>query len=491
MMSANEITEAKRLFYGEHWKIGTIATQMGWHPDAIRRAINTGSFNRKEREVKRLIDPYLEFVEGTLHNYPKLRATRIYEMIVGRGYTGSLSQVRKIVRTMRPAPSNEAYMKLKTLAGEEGQVDWAHFGEIQIGNAKRKLSAFVMVLSWSRAIHALFTLDQQQGNFLRGHVEAFEYFGGVPRVLLYDNLKTAVLQRSGKAIHFNPRLLEFAGYYHYEPRPVGVARGNEKGRVERAIRFLRERFFAARHFRDVDDLNEQFRQWREEWAHQRPCPENRSITVAQAFEEERKSLMPLPENPFPCDTIETRASTKQPYLRFDLNDYSIPFELLRKPLTIRATHDTIRIFDDGNEVARHPRSYDKGQVVEIKEHISALAEMKHSSRQSKEMGTLFAQVQGAKELLEMVVERGESLSRATRKMEQLLDDYGPEEMTAAVSLMLEREVTAPSALAQILEQERRKKRMTPMMKTKLSDDPRVEKLRITPPKLGDYDDLSD
>ena len=127
----------------------------------------------------------------------------------------------------------------------------------------------------------------------------------------------------------------------------------------------------------------------------------------------------------------------------------------------------------------------------MREHISALAEMKHSSRQSKEMGSLFAQVTGARELLEKVVERCESLSKATRQMERLLDDYGPQEMTSAVGLMLERDVTAPSALAQILEQERRKNGMKPAMAVKLSDDPRVENLRIAPPALGDYDDLSD
>jgi transposase len=491
MLSAEEISEAKRLFYGEHWKIGTIATHLGRHRDAIRRAINADSFSRKGRKVRRVMDPYIDFVEGTLQNYPRLSSTRIYEMLVPRGYRGSISQVRRTVKRLRPESGKEAFLRLQTLPGEQAQVDWANFGHVQVGNAMRKLSAFVMILSWSRAMHALFTLDQQQGNFLRGHVEAFKFFCGVPRVLLYDNLKSAVLQRSGKAIHFHPRMLEFAGYYHYEPRPVGVARGNEKGRVERAIRFLRERFFAARHFRDVDDLNAQFRRWRDAWAHQRPCPENREMTVAEAFARERESLMPLPENPYQCDTIETRASTKHPYIRFDLNHYSIPFELLRKPLTVLASHDTVRILDQGKEVARHERSYDKGRYIEIREHISALAELKHSSRQSREMGTLFAQVQGAKELLEKVVERGESLPRATRQMERLLDEYGHQELSFAVRQMLERDVTAPSALAQILEQERRKNRMRPAMTVKLSDDPRVQNLRIAPPTLGDYDDLSE
>ncbi len=193
-MSADEISQARRLFYGEHWKIGTIAAHLGRHPDAIRRAINSNTFNRKGREVQRLIDPYLDFVKETLCSYPRLRATRIYEMLVSRGYRGSISQLRRTVQALRPGPSKEAFMKLKTLPGEQAQVDWANFGEIQIGGAARKLSAFVMVLSWSRAIHALFTLDQQQGNFLRGHVESFAYFGGVPRVLFLDYVTGHIIQ---------------------------------------------------------------------------------------------------------------------------------------------------------------------------------------------------------------------------------------------------------------------------------------------------------
>ena len=112
-----------------------------------------------------------------------------------------------------------------------------------------------MVLSYSRQIFLRFFLDARMENFLRGHVAAFAAWTAVPRVLLYDNLKSAVLERHGEAIHFHPTLLELAAHYHFAPRPVAVARGNEKGRVERAIRYIRESFFAAREFADLDDLN--------------------------------------------------------------------------------------------------------------------------------------------------------------------------------------------------------------------------------------------
>jgi transposase len=490
MMCPEEIAEARRLFFGEHWKVGTISEQLHRHPDTIKRAIEADSFLSKSRHVPSKMDPYLGFIEETLKRYPRLRATRIYEMIVSRGYRGSARQVRRAVKRLRPVSATEAYLRLKTLPGEQGQVDWANFGHVTVGRAKRALSAFVMTLSWSRGMHAVFMLDQKQDNFLRGHVEAFEYFGGVPRVLLYDNLRSAVLSRVGDAIHFHPRLLEFSGHYHYEPRPVAVARGNEKGVVERSIRFLRDRFFAARTFRDVDDLNDQFRTWRETWGHARPCPGDDTMTVAEALDKERKVLMPLPGNPFRCESIHTVRSGKTPYIRFDLNDYSIPFELVRKPLTLLCNEKEIRILDGGNEVARHPRSYDRCETMEDERHISALVEAKRSARQSRGMTRLFRAVPGAKALLERVVERGQNLGTATKQLEGMLDDYGPKEMELAVDRVNERGLSAPSAVAQLLEQERRKHQMNPTLKVTITNDPRVRDLHVTPHRLEQYDDLA-
>jgi transposase len=490
MMSPEEIAEARRLFYGEHWKVGTISEHLHRHPDAIQRAIGADSFVSKGRHAASKLDPYLGFIGETLNRYPRLTATRIYEMIVSRGYEGKVGQTRRAVKRLRPLPVSEAYLRLKTLPGEQGQVDWASFGHVMVGRAKRALSAFLMILSWCRAMYALFTLDQKQDNFLRGHVKAFEYFGGVPRVLLYDNLRSVVLSRIGDATRFHPRLLEFSGHYHFEPRPVAVARGNEKGRVERAIRFLRDRFFAARAFRDVDDLNAQFQRWRDDFAHTRPCPGNEDMTVAEALDKEREVLMPLPENRFCCDSIHTVKSGKTPYVRFDLNDYSIPFELVLKPLTLIGSETEIRILDEGQEVARHPRSYDRGETIEEERHISALVEAKRSARQSRGMTRLFQAVPGAKRLLERVVERGQNLGTATKQLERMLDDYGERELAVAIEQVNEKGLSAPSAVAQILEQERRRRRMKPPVRVPITNDPRVRDLHVTPHRLEQYDELA-
>jgi len=352
------------------------------------------------------------------------------------------------------------------------------------------MSAFVMVLSHSRALHVLFTLDQTMESFLRGHVEAFAYFQGTARILLYDNLKSAVLARQGNAIEFHPRLIELAGHYHFLPRPCAVARGNEKGRVERQIRFLRDRFFAARRFRDVDDLNAQFLRWREDWAHARPCPGDPEKTVAQALEEERPRLLPLPAHPFECSHVLARSSGKTPYLRFDRNDYSIPPDHVRKPLTLVATPDEVRILDGADEIARHPRSYDKGQSIEDPQHIAALVAWKKAARAPKGRDALCAGLPHAEAFFEATLERGLSLASTTAQLRRLLDDYGSHATDAALALTLERGTPIPSSVAHWLEQQRRRTQEKPAIPVELPDRADVRDLRVTPHDLETYDDLS-
>src|SRR5881296_710421 len=276
MISPELHAQIRRLFFAEHWRFNTIAAQLGVHHDTVRRAIESERFIRPGAQIRpSVLDPYKAFITATLEQYPRLRATRLWAMVRERGYPGSAIQVQRYVRTVRPAARAEAYLRLDTLAGEQAQVDWGNFGPIRVGSTTRILSCFALVLSWSRACYARFALDQTLESFLRGHVEAFTALAGVPRTILYDNLKSVVLERVGDHIRFHPRLLELAGHYHYAPQPCAVARGNEKGRIERFLGFLRHSFFAARSFRSVDDLNAQVARWIADVAHARPVPDRR------------------------------------------------------------------------------------------------------------------------------------------------------------------------------------------------------------------------
>jgi transposase len=484
-------TKIRRLFYAEHWRVGTIASTLGVHPDTVQRAIERDRFVRAGSQIRpSLLDPYKAFIMTTLEQYPRLRATRLYAMLHDRGFAGTAVQVRRYVRTVRPGARAEAYLRLDTMRAEQGQVDWGNFGPIQIGRARRSLSCFVLVLSWSRAVYAHFALDQTLESFLRGHVGAFSTLGGVPRILLYDNLKSVVLERVGEHIRFHPRVLELAGHYHFAPQPCAVARGNEKGRVERMIGFLRHSFFAARSFTSLEDLNAQLARWIDEVAHARPVPgDPDGRLVREAWDEERAHLLPLPEHPFPCERVRSVASGKTPYIRFDGNDYSIPHTLIRRPLTLIATDTAVRLVDGATEVARHARSYDQGQRLEDPAHLAALAREKRRAHELRGRDRLRQSCPRADAFLDALALRGEALAPQTLALLRLLDQYGAVAVDGALTEAVSRGAINAASVAHLLDHRARARHTPPPLAVVLPDDPRVRDLRVTPHRLTTYDAL--
>ncbi len=489
MITPEQHAEIRRLYYGEHWKVGTIAAALGVHHDTVRAAIADTQAVRRGTYRPTALNPYLPFVRDTLAQYPRLRATRLYEMLRPRGYAGSVVQLRRVVRLLRPQAAPTVYRRLTTLMGEEAQVDWGAFGTMRIGHGTRPLSGFVMVLSYSRALSALFTLDQTLESFLRGHVDAFQTLG-VARTLVYDNLKSAVLERQGSAIRFHPRLLELAGHYHFAPRPCTPGRGNEKGKIERQIQYLRHAFFAARTFADVDDLNAQFRHWRDDLAHQRPHPDQRDQTVAQVFAQEQPRLLPLPAHPFETDVLRAVVSGKTPYVRFDRNSYSIPHTHARRPVTLVASATTVRIVAGTETIARHGRSYDTGQTIEDLAHLEGLVVATRQANPSSARDRLRLAVPAIATLFERLAGRGESLRAHTARLLALLDDYGPRDLAAAVAQALERDALGAGAIAHLLETRRRQRGQKPPIPLALPDRPGVRDLDITPHTLESYDALT-
>lgn len=489
MIDAALRARIRRLFYAEHWRVGTISTELGVHHDAVRLAIEADRFVRPGAQVRpTMLDPYKGLIAKILEDHPRLRATRVFEMIRTRGYLGSVVQLRRYVRSIRSVRA-EAFLRLATLPGEQAQVDWGNFGKIQIGSAKRSLSCFVLVLSWSRAMYARFALDQTLESFLRGHLLAFEALG-VPREILYDNLKSVVLERVGDHIRFHPRVLDLAGYYHFAPKPCAPYRGNEKGKVERQIQYLRHSFFAARRFSSVEDLNGQLARWIAEVAHVRRAPGHADgRSVAELLEAERARLLPLPEHPMSCGRIVGVTSGKTPYVRFDLNDYSIPHGLVKKPLTLVAEERALRILDGDVEVARHTRSYDRGKIVEDSAHIAELAREKRRAHDLRGRDLLRSSCKHADAVLDALALRGEHLASHTARLTQLLDRYGAAELDRAMSEALSRGASGAASVAHILDQRARARKALPALDAVLPADPRVRDLRVTPHALDRYDEL--
>jgi len=477
--------QIRRFFYAEHWKIGTIARELNVHPDAVRNAIEAERFKSTQPMRSSITDPYLGFIQQTLEAHPRLRATRIYAMVCDRGYTGGIGQLRRAVARLRPHP-REAFLQLQTFPGEQGQVDWAHFGHVLVGRAKRALSCFVMTLSYSRALYLEFFFDQTTENFLRGHVHAFAFFQGQPRVILYDNLKSAVLERRGNHIEFHPRLIELSAHYHFAPRPCQPRAGNQKGRVERAIRYVRDSFWAGRSFTTLAECNRQAWLWRDQVAHARPWPGGDPLSVAGAFAQERPRLLPHAAHPFSMERIETVRSAKTIYVRFDLNQYSIPPHAVGRQLTLAASDTVVRVLDGPVEIARHCRSYDRGQTVLDPAHQDAVLATKRKALHATPAGRLDQLVPESRTLLDQSFAQGESPAREAARLTKLLDEYGATALRRAISEALERSTPRADSVTFLL---RRQPRSIPLA-LDLSRHPQAQTVDVRPHDLETYDELA-
>lgn len=491
MIDEDTTAHILRLHHAEKWRIGSIARELGLHHTTIRRVLRDEGVPTAARPIRpSQLEPYFGLIEDTLQRYPTITAARLWHMACERGYTGSEGHFRRWVRLLRPRKPPEAYHRLRTLPGEQAQVDWGHFGTITIGRATRPLMAFVMVLSWSRRLFLWFCLHQHVTNLIRGHIHAFDHFGGVPRRILYDNPKTIVIERRGDAIRFHPDLLRLATAHRYEPRPVAIARGNEKGRVERGIRHIRTSFWPAREWRDLDDLNTQALTWCDTVRMNRPCPEDRTLTIREAFAREAPHLMPLPNDRICTEEHTPVTIHKTPYARFDQNDYSVPHTHVQRTLELRATPDRIRIFDGPEVIATHPRSYDKDKQIEDPEHIAALTAHKAAAREHRGLDRLHRAAPTSPAFCVAAAERGHNIGGLVNVLNQLLDRYGATELDHALREAIDRGVPHHNTVRLILERRRIDRHQPPPIAPRF-DDPKAHDLAVRPHDLAAYDGIAD
>jgi transposase len=489
LIAKEKEAEILRLYHAERWRVGTIASQLGLHHTTVQRVLQqAGSPAQVVAPRPSIAEPFIGLIVEVLGKYPKLSARRLYEMACERGYKGGPDHFRRVVARPRPRPVAEAYQRLSTLPGEEAQVDWAHFGQATVGQAKRKLYAFVLVLSWSRRAVVRFYFGSGMPYFIAGHVDAFTELGGVPRRCLYDNLKSAVLERQGDIVRFNPQLIELSAHYRFEPRPVAIARGNEKGRVERVIRYLRSSFFAAREWSSLADLNHQATVWAETIAVNRPWPQDKLRTVREIFSEEQSTLLPLPDVPFPSEERMTVGVGKTPYVRFDLNDYSVPHTHVRRTLTVLASLTRVRVLDGTETIAEHDRCWDRHRQLEDPQHVAALSEAKRSARRARGLDRLQQAAPSCRAFLQLAVTRGANLGRLTQQLIELLDAHGAADFEEALVEILERDRAHLGALQHVLDRNRATRGLPPPVTSRIAPARHAE-LVVKPHDLGTYDQL--
>jgi len=339
--------------------ISAIAERTGLDRKTVRKYIERGLeppvYGPRQPRV-RVIDAYAQYVRERLSAYPELSNARLLREIRALGYPGGKTMLGDFVRQIRPASAPLFEVRFETPPGEQAQVDFAHFKVVfdDEPGVTRVVWLFSMVLGHSRYLFARFCLHQDLQTLLRLHIEAFEHFGGVPREILYDRMKTAVIGESAEGVvTYNPSLVGLLNHYGAVPRACRPYRAQTKGKVERPYRYVREDFFLARSFRDLDDLNAQFEAWRTTVANVRVHATTRRV-VAEHFAEEQPALITHPAVPYSAVlTIERRVS-REGMVSVGGNLYSVPDTTRKRVLDVQSHPKEIRIFEDGALIAVHP-----------------------------------------------------------------------------------------------------------------------------------------
>jgi transposase len=478
--------EIVRLHFAEHWPIGTIAAQLGVHPDVVKRVVGRGETGGGALPRPRLVGPYRDFIGETLARYPQLRATRLYDMLRDRGYQGAVRTLRTYVAEVRPKPRREVYLRTEPLPGEQAQIDWAYVGKLPVAGGERALWLFVLVLSHSRALWGEFVFDLTVHSLCRSLVRAATALGGVTRQWLFDNPKIVVLERRGDAVRFHPTLYELCAEMRVQPRLCAVARPEHKGKVERAIRYLRDRFLAGRTITGISEGNAQLGRFIAEIAHPRPHPVLAPRTVAEVLADERGRLLRLPD-PLPdTDRVEPVDVDRQAFVRFDTNRYSVPSQYAERTLTLVADDVEVRVLDGADCVARHERAYGKRQVLELPAHRAALVAERRAAADLKGRDRLRAVAPDFSVLLDRWALAGPSLGLQVTRAIKLLDLYGDEVFAAAVTEIVSRGLRDTSALAVACDRLRRERRRP--VPVDISLPSHVEDRDVVPHDLEGYDD---
>ena len=347
--------------------VSAIARRLGVDRKTVRTYIAKGlepPAYKKRAPAPSIVDRFDPYLRERLAAYPGLTAVRLWREIKENGFAGGYSVVRDRVRDFRPAAPSAGYeVRFETPPGEQAQVDFARF-EIEFADdpgTTRIVWLFSMVLGYSRLIWARFVVHQDLQSVLRCHIAALEAIGGVPRTILYDRMKTAVIGEDADGlVVYNRALLDLARHYGFQPRACRPYRAKTKGKVERPFRYIREDFFLARVFRDLDDMNVQLRHWLDAVANPRVHATTRRI-VNEAFAEEKPSLQTLPSAPYRAVLRLERRASHEGMVSVGGNLYSVPDTTRRRVFDVHVLADEILIFEDGALVAAHAPLEGRGQ----------------------------------------------------------------------------------------------------------------------------------
>jgi transposase len=478
----------RRLVLRDGWKVETTARRFGVHHSVVRRAIRDTEGEAAQPPAVSQLDPFKEYIIERLAEHPELTAVRLFFELQPKGFPGGVAQLRRYVAKVRAPRSRKAYLRIETEPGEQAQVDWGSFGHFRVGNTQRPLSAFAMVMRWSRALYVDFSLDQRMDTFLRMHQRALDFFGGVPKRIVYDNLKSVVLHHVGSTVQFNPAFLGFAGHYLFEPVAAPVRYPEFKGGVEAAIKFIRHSFFYGRTFSSLEDVRAQALAWVTETANTRIHATTRE-RPAERLLVERPRLRALPEHVFDTDLVLPMIVSKEARVHLDTNTYSVPHAFVGRDVFLRADDTSVRVIADGAVIAEHVRAWGRRLPIEDRAHIEAMLDRRPRARGPRRRDRLAALSPECRVYLQEVARSRIDLECDVKKLLRLIPLYGETEVADGMKRALAARTFGVRYVRALIDQSRFARGLAEPSPPIITGNATADDIVVEPHPLETYDAL--
>lgn len=385
MKTVDDYEAIRKAYYVEGLSIRAISRQLHHSRKVIRKALEQAEPEGYQRKAPRnapVLAPYQVRIEELLKESDQLprkqRYTghKIYQILQAEGYRGSESNLHRYVSLQRRARKQRpAYLPLEFDVGQDAQVDWGE-AWAEVNGKRQTVQMFVMRLNYSKARFVMAFPFQKQEAFLEGHIRAFHFFGGVPRRITYDNLKTAVFRvLEGHSRQEQRAFTAFRSYYLFESHYCTPAQGHEKGGVESDVGYAQRNFFAPMpKVKDFAELNAMLPQACLNDMQRRVRGETR--LVEEVWQGEKAALLPLEAHDFPACSHHLATVNAYSQVVFETNRYSVPVEYVGKQLTLRAYPFRIEVLSVSDMVAEHPRCLEREQDILNPLHYLGLLEQR-------------------------------------------------------------------------------------------------------------------
>jgi transposase len=433
-----------------------IARQLDLHEQTVALWLARDQFARSrsaERPRGSKLDEHKGAIVRWLDHHP-FTAAQLFHKLKEQGYAGGYSILKDYVRRIRPRPS-PAFLTLQFAAGQCAQVDWGSHGSVRVGNTRRALSFFVLVLCHSRWLYVEFTLGQSQEWFLGCHQRAFHRLGGVPHEIMVDNCKTAVLSHPvGGPPVLNPHYLDFARHHGFTIKACGPRRPQSKGRVENAVAYVKGNFLAGRELAEFAGLAPATTLWLDTVANARTHGETKRVP-AELLQEEKPRLLALPAVPYEPALTRTVRVSRRCRITVEANRYSVPPAHAGQVLTLQLYSDRLRLFAATRLVAEHARSHERGRDFEQPDHVRDLLDQRKQARRQRLLVRFLALGACAQAYHQGLVERRLNAHHHVEKILALAELHGPDLIVRLIADACELGAFSCEYIANLVDQRQR------------------------------------